>query len=452
MKAMVNQGISLFGTSGIRGIYGKKITPGLAMRVGNALGARSKKIAVSRDARATSPLLLEALSSGAMFSSSDVLDIGMAPTPLLAYATMAEKCDGAMITASHNPPAYNGIKLFSKGREYSKAGEEEIERALLTSQKSAGWERAGQRLFKDYSLEYILFLLSKVDAGAIRKRKPRVLVDAGNAAASSLAPALFLAAGCEVVPLYCDSPGKFTRELEPKSETLHDASKMVVEKDCDFGIAFDGDGDRAVGIDEKGNVLPLDTQLALFCGHFLSNAKGGKVVTTVEASLCVRETVESFGGKLFITPVGSLHVADELEKRGAIFGGEPCGEYVFAGATPCADGLLASLFLAEILCQEGSLSKPAAKVKPHPIERKKYLCEEEKKGAVMKRIATSLKFASAKLSVIDGLRYDFSDGWLLIRPSGTEPAIRLTCEFRERKKLGSVLSEAESAIMAAAAQ
>jgi len=439
----------LFGTSGIRGVYGKTVTPSLAMKVGNAIGAISKKVVVSRDARGTSPVLTEALSSGAMLSGAQVIDLGMAPTPLLAYATMMEDCDGAMITASHNPPEYNGIKLFSKGREYSRSREADVEAAVLSKEKCAEWNGAGQRFYKDYSLEYILSLLSKVDAGEIRKRRPRVLVDAGNAAASALAPALFLAAGCIVVPLYCGTPGKFERNLEPKSETLLAASKMVKEKNCDFGVAFDGDGDRAIAIDEKGAVFPLDTQLAVFCRHFLSNKKGGRVITTVEASLSVRETVERAGGKLSITPVGSLHVAEEVQKQKAIFGGEPCGEYVFPGSTPCADGLLAGLVVAEIFAKAGKLSALAAKVKTYPIERRKYPCEEGKKSAVMLALAKKLPFADAKLSTIDGLRYDFPGGWLLMRPSGTEPAIRLTCEFQDKTRLDKTVAAAEKAALSA---
>lgn len=447
---MVDSLAGLFGTSGIRGIYGKRVAPELAMRVGNAVGAGLKKLVVARDARGTSPVLLEALSSGAMLAGAGVIDIGMAPTPLLAYAAMKEKCDGAMITASHNPPEYNGIKLFSDGMEHSREKEAEVEAALAAGNwKQAEWGKAGQRLFKDYSLEYILFLLSRVDAGAIRERRPRVLVDAGNAAASSLAPALLLAAGCEVVPLYCDSPGKFVRNLEPKRETLSAASKMVKEKCCDFGVAFDGDGDRAVAIDENGAVLPLDTQLAVFCRHFLSGKKGGKIVTTVEASLCVREAVERLGGTLSTTRVGSLHVAEEMQGQYAAFGGEPCGEYVFAGATPCADGLLAAIVVAEMFSRKGKLSALAKEVKEYPIERRKYPCDEGKKSAAMGSLAKRLSFPEAKLSKIDGLRYDFPDGWLLVRPSGTEPAIRLTCEFREKERLEKTLLAAEQEIKSA---
>ena len=438
----------LFGTSGIRGVYGKEVSCGLAMKVGNAVGSRGRKIVVARDARATSPVLSEALSAGAMLSGADVLDIGLAPTPLLAYATAREKCGGAMITASHNPPEYNGIKLFENGTEYSRGMEAEAESAIAAPEKAMEWSKVGQKEEKDYSQEYIHFLLSQADLPSIAGKKPRVLLDAGNAAASLLAPALLRAAGCEVIELNCSEPGKNVRDLEPKAGTLGAASKAVLERKCDLGIAFDGDGDRAIGIDEKGHVLGLDAQLAIFCMHFLKKKKGG-IVSTVEASLCVKEAVLAAGGKLSITPVGSLHVATEVKRQNAVFGGEPCGEYVFPLSTPCADGMLAALYLVEIFCTRGKLSALSEAIRTYPMERRKYGCGGKSKEKIMAQLAKSLSFPGSALSTMDGIRLDFPDGWLLVRPSGTEPAIRLTCEIREKKKLDETVAIAEKAILAA---
>jgi phosphoglucosamine mutase len=438
----------LFGTSGIRGVYGKGVSCQLAMKVGNAAAERGGLFMVARDARPTSPILASALAAGAMLAGAEAADVGFAPTPLLAYATAREKCAGAMITASHNPPEYNGIKLFTCGMEFSREQEAAVERGIAGSGRQAGWQEAGQLKPRDYSQEYIRFMLQQADLPSIAGRKPRVLVDAGNAAASAVAPALLRAAGCEVVELYCSEPGKFVRSLEPKAETLADAAKRVVEKKCDFGVAFDGDGDRAIGIDERGRVLALDVQLCIFCSHFLRKKKGA-VVSTVEASLCVKEAVEAAGGRLAITPVGSLHVAKKVKEEGAVFGGEPCGEYIFPSSTPCADGLLASLLLAEIFCTRGRLSSLADAVKTYPIERRKYGCEGKDKGKIMAALEGKLSFTGAKLSTVDGLRYDFGGGWLLLRPSGTEPAIRLTCEFREERRLKETVAAAERAVLAA---
>ena len=438
----------MFGTSGIRGLYGKDVTPALAQKVGNAASMPGSKIIIARDCRTTSPILADSLAAGAMLSGANVIDIGIAPTPLLAYVTMKENCDGAMITASHNPPEYNGIKLFSQGMEIPREREKEIEKAVAGVERAADWKASGQRSAKDYSTEYTQFLLSKADAASIRSKKPRVLVDAGNAAAYALSPALLSAAGCEVVPLSCDSPGKFARNLEPNPSTLTETAKAVVKNKCDFGIAFDGDGDRALAIDEKGKVLSLDVQLAIFCSHMLQKDGNRKIVSTVEASLCVRDTVEALHGKIFITPVGSLYVAQEVKKQSAIFGGEPCGEYIFPSATPCAEGLLSALYIAEIFCQKGKLSSLAGAVKTYPMDRCKFKCDEGKKHAIMQKIMEKPQL-EGHLSTADGLRYDFSDGWLLIRPSGTEPAIRMTCEATTQKRLSETIQRAEMIIMQA---
>jgi phosphoglucosamine mutase len=193
-------------------------------------------------------------------------------------------------------------------------------------------------------------------------------------------------------------------------------------------------------------VLPLDVQLAVFAEHMLAKSANKKIVTTVEASLCVRETVESHKGKLFVTPVGSLHVAQEVLKQGAAFGGEPCGEYVFPFATPCAEGLLSALFIAEIFCSNGKLSSASKGIKTHFVERAKYKCSEGKKLFIMQKLLEKPQLEGS-LSTVDGMRYDFSDGWLLIRASGTEPAIRLTCEATTQKRLAEMMSRAEQIIM-----
>ncbi|MCX8197237.1 MAG: phosphoglucosamine mutase [Candidatus Micrarchaeota archaeon] len=438
----------MFGTSGIRGIYGKEITPQLAFSVGNAIGRIYKKIAIGRDTRTSSPVLASQLASGAMYAGASVIDIGVGPTPLVAFASWKEKCCGAMITASHNPPEYNGIKLFFDGAEFDKQQEKEVENEL-SKEQSVEWKKIGQLAEADYSGQYLDFLLSKVDTTTIMAKKPKVLVDCGNAAAYQLAPRLLSSAGCIVSTLNCDMPGKFTRNLEPNQSTLKQAAQAVVAEKCDFGIAFDGDGDRAIAIDQEGNVLPLDVQLAIFCRYFLQKAEKNErkvVVSTVEASLCVREIVEKMGGTISITPVGSFFVAQEVKKQQALFGGEPCGEYVFPFALPCADGLLASLFVAEIYAKEGSLGRLASQIKSYHMERRKYKCPQDKKEAIMRRILEKADI-EGRATTIDGLRYDFEDGWVLIRPSGTEPAIRLTCEAKTSQRLRQIIQRAEKMIM-----
>ncbi|MEM4633668.1 MAG: hypothetical protein QW275_00770 [Candidatus Anstonellaceae archaeon] len=436
----------MFGTSGIRGIYGKEVNAELALKVGNAIGRTNRKIVLAYDTRQTSPILAESLAAGAMQAGCSVIDIGICPTPMLAYACMVEDCDGAMITASHNPPEYNGIKLFCRGMEYSKEKEGEVEAAVGVGERNADWREAGQKTNVDYAGQYLKYLLEKADVERIRQRKPKVLVDAGNAAAYKIGPAVLEAAGCSVVRQFCDEPGSFKRNLEPNPSTLSQAALAVKIHKCDFGIAFDGDGDRAIAIDGNGEVLALDAQLSLFCAYFIgrSKQKKPKIVTTVEASLAVRETVEQMGGQIEITPVGSLHVAEAVKKHEAVFGGEPCGEYMYPFATPCAEGILSALLMAQIFAEKGGFAYP--KTTETFIDRRKYKCAPEKKAEVMQAIAQKPQL-EGKLSTVDGLRYDFKDGWMLIRPSGTEPAIRLTCEAKSQKRLSELVQRAEKIIL-----
>lgn len=478
----------MFGTSGVRGIANSEVSCRLAMEIGNAAGSMENaggkvrgggnataagktgdldaerkagsKIIVGRDCRTSGQMLSFSFMSGAMQAGADVIDIGIAPTPALSFACMKEKCIGAMITASHNPPEYNGIKLFFEGREFSREQEREIEGKVKSGFAGVEWKEAGQAEKMEVLSAYSKFLLSKVAVDGIRKRKPRVVVDCGNAAASGFMPQLLRDAGCEVVELFCEPSGIPKRGLEPNEENLKELCKTVREKKADIGIAHDGDADRAIVVDENGKFLGLDAQLGAIVKYLLEKkAKGtglvkacgvrGKnavVISTVESSLSLREIVQENKGTLEITPVGSLYVAQLVKEKNAIFGGEPCGEYVFPDGLPCPDGPLSALCFLQILCEKGKLSALAAQVKSYPIARKKFACENKKKARALEKIKAELHNVSGKKSEMDGVRIDFEDGWLLVRPSGTEPIMRLTCECKTQKRLDEVCKVAQAAI------
>lgn len=426
----------MFGTSGIRGVFGKDVTPDLFCKVGSAFAPRCSELVISRDTRESGVCLEDAFAEGALSSGASVLRLGVAPTPMLSYATMVRKCRGAMITASHNPPEYNGVKLFENGREFSKAGEKILEKNLSPA-SGAGSVSGSDHCLDGVLEEFISFAVSNVDVGLISSKAPRVLVDCGNGAGSVVTPFALRRAGCRVLGFNSSPHGVFPRGLEPNEENLARTAKLVKTVKADFAVAHDGDADRAIAIDEKGRVLHLDTQLAIFCKYFLEKKKG-EVVSTVEASLSVRECVENAGGKLLITPVGSREVSEEVRRRKAVFGGEPCGEYIFPGKLETADGIRAALYLAEIFCAKGALSKLADAFPRYPIRREKFACSD-KQGA-MKKINSELPSCGikGKLNSLDGLRFDFEDGWLLVRPSGTEPFIRVTGECKRERELDKV--------------
>ncbi len=477
----------LFGTSGIRGVVGKEITCELALAAGKALGemnaenarapagkgnaqaspaaaaAAEGMVAIGRDSRKSGVMLENALVSGILSSGGSVGRLGIAPTPTVAFASKKKNCFGIMITASHNPPEYNGFKFFENGneagRQFEKNLEEKItrlntkktlEHAIATQNKKKNDVNYGVKgkdfIIDDAIREHSDFVLKNVDVEAIKRKNPKVIVDCGNGAGGAVTPFVLREAGCRVVSVNAEPSGVFARRLEPNEENLRGTAGIVAATGALLGIAHDGDADRAIGIDETGKVLGLDEQLVLFCEDVL-NGKKGKIVSTVEASLCVREAVEANGGELLITRVGSRDVSEELRKSNAVFGGEPCGEYVYPGELTIPDGIRTALKLVEIACKKGKLSTLASKIKKYPIKRAKIPCANEKKKEAMQRIAGDLaSVVKGKTSTIDGVRVDFEGGWLLVRPSGTEPFIRITCEAKEEKKLREAFEKAEKTV------
>ncbi|NYZ79144.1 phosphoglucosamine mutase [Candidatus Micrarchaeota archaeon] len=434
----------LFGTSGIRGVVNEGITPELALILGRVIvKKRGARIAIGRDTRLSGPILEEALVAGINSSGGCAIKLGVVSTPTVAIATRERAERGVMITASHNPPQYNGFKLYNRfGEEMSRDEEKAVESALATN-KFGPFEpdgTCGSYNVEDAVERHMEIALGLTDLKAIGRRKPTVVVDCGNGAACSIAPFLLKKAGCRVISVNAEPSGVFSRVLEPNRESLEDACSLVRSSGADMGVGYDGDGDRAVVIDESGEVLGLDEQLSLLSSHIARN--GGTVVSTVEASLAVREAVEKNGGKLITTEVGSRNVAEAIRANGAVFGGEPCGEYIFPEEVLSPDGMLATLKFVELLCKEGRLGKLRKNVKKYPIKRAKFSCSDRK--AAMERIKGIVtREFRGEVNESDGVRVDFSGGWLLVRASGTEPIIRITCEHRNKNELEKVFSKAE---------
>ena len=449
-----------FGTSGIRDLCPQVVSPDLARALGLVLGANPKPwlglstpadgpLSVGYDGRRSGLMLKSALASGAMQSGCDVHDLGLCATPTLALHCEDEMGWGVMVTASHNPPEYNGLKVFWRGREIPDIWERRIEQQLEEMigvhpirPLRASWSKAGS--FHDSSAAarraHQKLILSSAPLALIRKAKPRVVVDCANSAACALMPDLLRAAGCEVVVLN-GTPGEpYGRVLEPKEETLKELSRTVKKTHAALGIAHDGDADRAIILDEKGAMLGLDTQLAIITKEMMEKKTTKKsysssplIISTVESSLALREQVQSMGGRLQITPVGSRNVAAAMRQTGAIFGGEPCGEYLFPGLVGVPDGLACGLYFVALFCRKGKLSSLANAIPCYPMQREKIACSNALKAAAMAIIEKEWPFFNP--SRVDGLRSDLPDGWVLVRPSGTEPYIRITAEGKDKKRL-----------------
>ncbi len=460
--------MALFGTSGIRDLSPGRVSPRMAMILGELLGAKAKPwlnfhpsrlggpIVVGFDGRRSGFSLKAAVAAGAASAGAEVDDLGLCATPTLALHAQKRKGWGVMVTASHNPPEYNGLKVFWHGQETPAEWESKIEEQLMdrlsephqpaqrdwASAGAINQEGASSSAASAASAAHLRLLLKSVDTRLIKHCKPRVVVDCANASACALMPEALRAAGCRVEVLNGRPGEPYGRVLEPQKKTLRHLGRSVRRHHADLGIAHDGDADRAVVVDEKGMMIGLDEQLALVVeetiGH--TKAKSPLIISTVESSLSLREMVSSQQGRLSITPVGSRHVAAHLRADGAVFGGEPCGEYVFARGVGVPDGLMAGLFFVELFCKRGKLSKQAAAIGTYPMHRQKIHCANDKKQAAMARIEKDWPFFSP--SRVDGLRSDLENGWVLVRPSGTEPYMRLTAEARtsaELKKLVGVV-------------
>ena len=428
----------LFGTSGIRGKIGSEVTCELALNVGKSLAyylGNEGTVVLGYDTRTTNKMLDQAICAGLLESGVDVIKIGMVPTPLVGYATEKLGADaGVMLTASHNPSQYNGIKLWNKNAmAYTSAQEAEIEEIYANKDYiSVSWDNVGTlSINEEIKGQYIDDLVSMVDI----KPGLKVVIDCASGAGSEISPLVFRKAGCEVTTLNSQPDGFFPgRNPEPNADNLQTLMKTVVAIGADLGIAHDGDADRMITVDEKGNISPFDSLLALISKEF-----DGDIVTTVDAGLCMDESVN---GEVLRTPVGDVNVAEVIIEKDASFGGEPSGTWLHPDFCMCPDGILSGLRMAEIVSRDGKLSDLLAQIPQYPNIREKITCSKEAKVKVMENMEELLTGAFddiRDINSIDGVRLTFEDdSWVLVRPSGTEDYVRITLESRNQKRAESI--------------
>jgi phosphomannomutase/phosphoglucomutase len=434
----------LFGTNGIRGIVGETITSEFAFGIGSSVASvyETKKILVGRDGRSSSQMLTEGLVAGILSQGNSVEDCGVITTPGLQFLSKISTSPGLVVTASHNPPEYNGFKVVdSDGIEIPRVKEERIERLVVKDSWRAG-RTPGQREVRRLPLQPYLGSIRKY-FGKGRLAKPmKVVVDTGNGVSSLTTPVLLRKIGCRVVTINDNIDGRFPgRNSEPRPENLGPLSTLVRKEKATFGVAHDGDGDRAVFVDETGVVQSGDNSLTLIADEILKKNPGGKVVTPVNSSMSVTEVARRRKGRVILTQVGSIHVARTMIREKAILGGEENGGIFYAPHQPVRDGTMATvLILNTILENRMPLSKLIARLPKFFMAKEKRECPDEKKNDVMRRIRK--KLGDRVTSTIDGVRVDIKDrGWFLVRPSGTEPLIRIYVEGRTEKDLKRLLDE-----------
>lgn len=425
-----------------------ELTPTLLAKIGLAVAnyARGGLFVVGHDTRTSSQLVESAFVSGLISGGCDILELGLTPTPAIAYQTRSLSArSGASITASHNPPEYNGVKLFnSDTMAYSDEQQAEID-GLVQSETLARpkWSGVGGIIGSTGLNEYIDMVVKSAEL----RRDWKVMIDPGCGATCCLAPAVFRMLGCKVFTINAQPDGFFPgRSPEPTSSSLTDLCGLVKELKCDVGIAYDGDGDRMVLVGEDGTVIPPDKLLAAYAGYVVAKKKPGKVVAHVDTSMCVDRMVEAAGGRVVRTKVGDVNIAQAIRSEKAVFGGEPVGAWIHPEHHLCPDGILSSvLALRAVEDVGGTVSGFTAKVPVFHVFRGKVECSSDVKPKVVERAASELPRlvgGARAVTTIDGVRVDTADGWVLIRPSGTEPLVRVTAESSDPRVAEKNLNKA----------
>ena len=441
----------LFGSSGVRGLANVDLTPILACKIASAVAihAKAKKAVVARDTRVSGCMIEDALVSGLISTGIDVLLLGMVPTPVLAYIAKALGADvGFMLTASHNPPQYNGIKVFNADLSYTDDDQNAVEEIVAKGNFAlADWRKLG----KASSVDARQIYMGMVQQAVSLKKQWKVVVDPGCGAAFSIAPQILRDLGCKVTALNAQPDGHFpARKSEPTSESLQDLAKIVKILGADIGIAFDGDADRVAFVDENGGYVNFDRSLAAYGALALKRHGGGIVVTNVEASMCMETMAEKYGGRVLRTRVGDIYISEAIKQNGAVFGGEPCGAWVHPQLHLCPDGpLSAALFLAALEEEDRSVSEFIGEVPEYITLRENISCRNEQKYMLVEQIGNILKAAFptyTDYSTVDGARLALKNGWLLVRASGTEPLIRLTVEGESSQVAKDITQKATALI------
>ncbi len=425
----------LFGTNGVRFVPGVSHDLDFVIILGEAIGTYfgEGEIIVGHDGRVSSPALVNAAVSGLMSSGRNVAEAGLVPTPALQFAvkTLGFR-GGVMVTASHNPPQYNGLKVSGPdGVEVPRLDEQRIEKIYSDrSQNRADWKSVGtSRQEPSVVRRYIDGIISRVNAKSISERKLTVVMDLGNGAQSVAAPYLVEALGCKLITLNSVVDGSFPgRGPEPTPETLRDLSLSVKSSGADLGVAYDGDGDRSMFCDEDGRVLWGDQTGSFLADYILEKHPNGTIVTSVASSQAIDLVAKRHNAKLLRTRVGSVEIARTILERNAIFGFEENGGCIYRPHIAVRDGGMTTALMLESLASKGMSFSRAFSFAVPKFYQAKTKVEVDKKAVdrVMKAVERQ---AEGEVERVDGVKlWTDEHSWVLVRPSGTEPIVRIFSE------------------------
>ena len=431
----------LFGTFGVRRTANDVLTPEFASRLAACYGTLVKgTVAVGGDTRTSTLMLKQAVTAGLLSSGCDVVDLGILPTPGVQYAVRKYYDGGVMITASHNPPQYNGLKFLDEdGIGIPDEMDLEIERLYFDAEPDrVEFHEIGELYQNDKIIEeYVDEAVSKVDVEAIREANLKVVVDCGSGAGCFTAPYLIRKLGCDVTTLNSQPDGFFPgRNPEPIEENLQELIQVVKELNADIGLAHDGDADRTICIDEKGNFVLGDKTFTLVEKNMLKENNGGIIVTTVATSQAIYDVAEEYNGEVIATAVGDLLVARKLKDEDGLFGGEENGGLIFPDFVYGRDAVMTVAKILEIVAKEKKpLSELVAELPVYYASKTKVACPDDEKEFVMSSIAEEIQTTTDfELDLTDGVKILKEDGWVIIRPSGTEPIFRCFAESDSQEK------------------
>jgi phosphomannomutase/phosphoglucomutase len=432
----------IFKAYDVRGIVDSALTTTITRKIGQAFGSEARSrgvdsVIIARDGRLSGPALSTALSEGLRASGCDVIDVGMVPTPTLYFATYELGTGtGIMITGSHNPPEYNGLKMVMAGETLAGERIQELKQRILTEQHSTG---AGALSEVDIKPAYVKRILSEGNLS----RELHAVVDCGNGVASEIAPELLSELGCKITPLYCSTDGNFPNHHPDPSrpDTLADLISTMHETGADIGLAFDGDGDRLGVVTPDGKIIWPDRQLILYARDVLKKTPGAHIIYDVKCSRTVDDEIRRAGGKPEMWKTGHSFIKARLRETGAELAGEMSGHVFFNDHWyGFDDGLYTAVRLLHILAKDDRNATEVFADLPDTINTPELGLKmaEGEHYKLVDELIENANFGDARINRIDGLRADFDYGFGLLRASNTTPTIVLRFEGNDESSLEKV--------------
>ena len=429
----------MFGSSGIRGIVGKEITPKIALKIGEACGQIYKKVVIGNDPRTSSVMIKNAVTTGLLSYGVDVTDAGMVSTPTLAYAARDYDA-GIMITASHNPPEYNGVKIFNKdgsgiSMKEARKIEEKMKEEGSHAKSYAKWDEIKQLKERDFVRQHMDAIIDDIGFA----KGGEIALDCSNGATSNISPYLLREMNYRVIAMNSHPDGFFPAHLpEPVDENLQQLKDVCGIKRI-FGIAHDCDGDRMVVASNKGGLIENEKLMVLFARYI--DAK--KIVVPVDASMIVDELLDA---KVYRTRVGDIFISEKLKEIKGDFGAEPSGTWIFPSFSYCPDGVYAAAKFVKMM-EEIDVGRETEKMPYYSMKRISFRASRNKIDVAMEKLREEMeKMEYENFVDVDGYRIEFENSWALVRKSGTEPKIRLTVEAKNKEEMEKILDKMEGLI------